>query len=43
LGFLFLPVLVVGVVVVWLSGLVWPSRSRRVQTMIDDVFSGRGE
>jgi len=42
LGFLLLPVLVVGVVV-FLSGFVRPSKSRRVQTMIDDVFSGRGE
>ena len=43
MGFLLLPVLVVGVAVVWISGLVRPSRARRVQTMIDDVFSGRSE
>jgi hypothetical protein len=43
LGFLLLPALVVGVVVMLLSGLVRPSRSRRVQSLIDDVFSGRGE
>jgi hypothetical protein len=43
LGFLLLPVLVMGVVVLFLSGLVRPSRSRRVQSLIDDVFSGRGE
>jgi hypothetical protein len=43
LGFLLLPALVVGVVAMLLSGLVRPSRSRRVQSLIDDVFSGRGE
>jgi hypothetical protein len=43
LGFLLLPALVVGVVVMLLSRLVRPSRSRRVQSLIDDVFSGRGE
>jgi stress-induced morphogen len=32
-----------GVVVVFFSGLVRPSRSRRVQSLIEDVFSGRGE
>jgi hypothetical protein len=35
--------LVVGVVVMFLMGLVRPSRSRRVQSLIDEVFSGRGE
>jgi hypothetical protein len=29
--------------VMFLAGLVRPSRSRRVQSLIDDVFSGRGE
>jgi hypothetical protein len=43
LAFLLLPALVVGVVVMFLSGLVRPSRSRRVQSLIDDVFSGRRE
>jgi hypothetical protein len=36
-------VLIVGVIVMFLSVLVRPSRSRRVQWLIDDVFSGRGE
>jgi len=43
LGFLLLPALVVGIVVMLLSALVRPSRSRRVQSLIDDVFSDRGE
>jgi hypothetical protein len=39
--FVLLPVLVVGIVAMFLAGLVRPSRSRRVQSMVDDVFSGR--
>jgi hypothetical protein len=34
-------VLVVGIVAMLLAGLVRPSRSRQVQSVIDDVFSGR--
>jgi hypothetical protein len=43
LPFALLPVVAVGVVVMFLVGLVRPSRSRRVQAMVDDVFSGRRE
>jgi hypothetical protein len=37
------PVLVGAIVAMFLAGLVRPSRTRRVQSMIDEVFSGRGE
>jgi hypothetical protein len=40
---LLLPAFAVGIVVMFLMGLVRPSRSRLVQTMIEDVFSDRGE
>jgi hypothetical protein len=43
LAFVLLPVVAVGFVVMVLAGLVRPSRSRRVQAMVDDVFSGRRE
>jgi hypothetical protein len=43
LQFVLLPVLVVGIVLMFLIGLARPSRSRRVQAVVDDVFSGRRE
>jgi len=38
LTLLLLPVLVVGAVLVFLIGLVRPRRSRRVQSVIEQVF-----